>query len=170
MSKKVVFIIAQEGFRDEELQKPKELLEDREFNVSVAAPKAEKAIGKLGAEVEPDLSWEQVSTQDFDAIVFVGGPGMKQYLEDDKTITLAKEFAKANKIVAAICVAPSILANAGLLMGKKVTAFPTEEENIVNRGAEYSGMPVEVDGNIITAKDPSAALDFGEKIAWQLGE
>lgn len=170
MSKKAVFIIAQNGFRDEELLKPKELLEDREFEVAVAAPKQEKAVGKLGAEVEPDLSWDEVSVDDFDAIAFVGGPGMREQLENPTALKLAKDFAQAGKIVAAICVAPSVLANAGLLIGKRVTAFPTEEENVVNKGAEYTGMPVEVDGKIITAKDPSAALDFAEKIAWELGE
>ncbi|MBU1164655.1 DJ-1/PfpI family protein [Patescibacteria group bacterium] len=170
MAKKVVFIISQNNFRDEELQKPRELLLDREFDVSIAAPQKELAKGRLGAEIEPDLTWEEVSVDDFDAIVFVGGPGMKENLENVRLIELAGEFAKAGKIVSAICVAPSILANAGLLMGKKVTAFSTEEENIINKGSEYTGMPVEVSGNIITAKDPEAAIDFGEKIAWQLGE
>jgi len=170
MAKKVVFIIVQNGFRDEELQKPKDLLEDRGFEVAVAAPKKETAVGKLGAEVEPDLSWDDIKVDDFDAIIYVGGPGMKENLDDPKLMDLAQQFVNEGKIVSAICVAPSVLANAGLIMGKKVTAYPTEEENIINKGAEYTGMPVEVAGKIITAKNPDAAIEFGEKIAWQLDE
>ncbi|RJR31601.1 DJ-1/PfpI family protein [Candidatus Parcubacteria bacterium] len=167
---KAVFIIAQNEFRDEEFLKPKEFLNDRQIETLIAAPKKETAWGKLGTKVEPDLAWQDVSEEDFDVIFFVGGPGIKEYADDPVVLNLARNFDKAGKIVAAICSAPTLLANAGILIGKKVTAFPSEEENIVNKGAEYTGMPVEVDGNIITGKDHNSALDLASKIAWQLGE
>jgi protease I len=77
---------------------------------------------------------------------------------------LAKEFNKDGKVVSAICIAPSILANAGILNGKKATSFPSQRNNI-NAVGTYTGTPVEVDGKIITGNGPQAAKDFGKKIA-----
>jgi protease I len=77
---------------------------------------------------------------------------------------LARDFYDSGKIVAAICLAPAILAKAGLLSGVKATCTPDEEENLVAGGAEYTGAPVEVDGKIVTGSGPDAARRFGEKI------
>ena len=168
MAKKVVFIIAQKDFRDEELLEPKAVLDRRGVVTSVASATRHKAIGKLGTELTPNLALAEVEAKNFDAIVFVGGPGATQYFNDLAAHKLAKDFYKAGKIVAAICIAPSVLGNAGVLIGKTVTAFPSEEENLRNRGADYTGMPVEIDGKIITAKEPLAAKEFGEKLAYLL--
>jgi len=170
MSKKAVFVIAQDGFRDEELLEPKAVLAGRKIETKVAAQTRHKARGKLGLELEPDLAIPEIETKDFDAIIFVGGPGAANYFADEAVSKLVKDFNQAGKIVAAICIAPSILANAGILISKTVTAFPSEEQNLRNRGADYTGMPVEVDENIVTAKDQSAAKEFGEKLAYLLEE
>ena len=167
---KAVFIIAQNNFRDEELLEPKRILADRGIVTKIAAKTKNKATGKLGTEIEPDLAVPEIKVKDFDAIIFVGGPGAVQYFNDQDVFKLVKEFKEAGKILAAICIAPSILANAGMLISKTVTAFPSEEENLKNKGAEYTGMPVEVDGNIVTAKDPGAAKEFGERLAYLLEE
>ena len=169
MEKSVIFIVAQNNFRDEELLVPQRVLESRKIRTAVAARTREKAIGKLGAEVRPEYTLADIKANDFDGIVFVGGPGAMSYFEDDGAWGLARSFAAAKKIVGAICIAPTILANAGLLMGRKVTAFYSEEETLKRRGAEFTGMSVEVDGNFITASGPEAAQEFGEKIAWELG-
>ena len=68
-------------------------------------------------------------------------------------------------MVAAICIAPSTLANAGLLEGKRVTSFASEKQNIESKGATYTGGMLEMDGKIITANGPQAARAFGKKIA-----
>jgi len=69
-----------------------------------------------------------------------------------------------NKIVSAICFAPVILANAGVLRGKKATVCGTEAKVIEDRGAQYMGPGVTVDGNIITGNAPKASKLFGQKI------
>ena len=168
MAKKAIFIIAQNNFRDEELLVPKEILSKRGIEVKVAAMTRHKAIGKLGTEIEPDLAIPEVEAKNFDAIIFVGGQGARAYFNDDKALNLARDFKTAGKILAAICLGPSILANAGILISKTVTAFPTEEENLINKGATYTGMAVEVDGKIVTAKDPTAVKEFAEKILYLL--
>ena len=170
MSKKAVFIIAQKDFRDEELLEPKEVLTSRGVEVKVATRTRSRAVGKLGTEIEPDLAISEIEVKDFDAIIFAGGQGARDYFADENVFKLVNGFKNAGKILGAICIAPSILANAGVLISKIVTAFPTEEENLKNKGAEYTGMPVEVDGRIVTAKDPTAAKEFGEKLAYLLEE
>jgi protease I len=165
---RALFIIAQNNFRDEELLEPKKVLDSNQVETRVACKTKSSATGKLGRQIEPDLALDQVEAKDFDAIIFVGGSGAQEYFDDHQALGLAKDFYKAKKIVAAICIAPSILANAGILIGKTVTAYPSQEENLKNKGAEYTGMQVEVDGNIVTAKDPSAAEEFGQKLLFML--
>ena len=168
MAKKVAFIIAQRDFRDEELLEPKRVLASRGVEIKIAAKTKNKALGKLGTEIEPDLAISEVSGNNFDALVLVGGPGAVQYFNDLEVLRLVNDFRRAEKILAAICIAPSILANAGVLISKTATAFPGEEENLRNKGAEYTGMDVEVDGRIVTASGPAAAREFGERIAYLL--
>jgi len=170
MAKKVVFVISQTDFRDEELLEPKEVLEGRGFEVKIASKTRNKAIGKLGAEVDPDLAIPEIEAKDFDALVFVGGPGARDYFSEGMVLDLVKDFKSAGKVLGAICIAPSILANAGALIGRNVTAFPSEEQNLRDKGADYTGMQVEVDGKVVTAKDPGAAKEFGEKLAYLLEE
>ncbi|MFA6382392.1 MAG: DJ-1/PfpI family protein [Candidatus Buchananbacteria bacterium] len=170
MSKKAVFIVAQANFRDEELLEPKKVLASRGIITKIAARTRHKAVGKLGTEINPDLAIREIEPKDFDAIIFVGGAGAREYFSDQEVFSLVNNFRLAGKILAAICIAPSILANAGALISKTVTAFAGEEENLRNKGADYTGMDIEVDGKIVTASGPSAAREFGEKIAYLLEE
>lgn len=167
-SKKIVFVIAQKNFRDEELFEPIEVLRKWGVETKIAAPKQQAAIGKMGGSIVPDLTTNQISLDDFDGIVMVGGSGAGVYLEDEQIHELLRQFRKAGKIVAGICLGPVILANAGILMGKKATAYAGGEEDLRSKGAEYTGMAVEVDGNIITGRGPDAAREFGEKLVWKL--
>ncbi len=97
-------------------------------------------------------------------MVFVGGPGAAVYLNDKDILNLAKAAEKKGKIIGAICIAPSILANAGILGRKKATCFPSEAQNLEGRGAIYTRDDVTVYGNIVTADGPMAARKFAEAI------
>lgn len=168
MQKKAVFVIAQKDFRDEELLDTKAVLDKHKIITKVASATRHKATGSKGTELTPDLALPEIEVSDFDAIIFVGGSGARQYFDDVSAHTLARNFFKSGKIIGAICIATSVLGNAGVLIGKTVTGFPSEEENLRDRGADYTGMLVEVDGQIITGKDPLAAKEFGEKLAFAL--
>ena len=165
MAKSAVLIIAQKDFRDEELFETRQALLGRKVAVAVAAPTRHAAIGVAGSDVQPDLAIREVEVRAFDALVFIGGIGSHDYFQDPIARKLIHEFTKAHKIVAGICDASSILANAGVLLGKRVTGFHTQEKNLVSRGAEYTGMPVEVDGLVVTGRDRYCSRQFGEQIA-----
>lgn len=162
--KTVAIVIAEKNFRDEEYQYPKEALEKAGIKVVTVSTTKKIALGKLGLEVVPDVLLSEVNLDDFDALIFIGGGGAKQYFHDESAFKLAKEAVEKNKIYGAICVAPVILANAGLLKKKKATVFESEIDQIKSKGALYTNEDVVVDGHLITASGPQAATKFGEAI------
>ncbi|MEM3406123.1 MAG: DJ-1/PfpI family protein [Nitrososphaerota archaeon] len=162
---KIVMIIAEKDFRDEELQKPKEILEKYGAKVVIASSTTNIATGMLGMKIKPDILLNEINIEEYNAIIFVGGSGASQYWNDPIAHSIAKEAIKKDKILCAICIAPVTLANAGILQGKKATVWPSEAEKIKNMGAIYTGASVEIDEKIITANGPAAAEEFGEAIA-----
>ncbi len=162
--KKVVMIIAQRNFRDEELQEPKAILERREIKVTVASSSKDTAIGLSGATVKPDILISEIKTEEYDAIIFVGGPGAIYYWYNPTAHKIAKEAIEKGKILAAISIAPVTLANAGVLKDKKATVWPSEAYKLIEKGAIYTGAKLQVDDNIITAVGPEEAEEFGEAI------
>lgn len=157
-------IIAPENFRDEELLDTKAALEARDVKVDVAST-VNESTGMLGARAKVDLNINSVSVDDYDAVIFVGGTGSSIYFNDEKALAIAKESYEKGKVTAAICIAPSILANAGILENKKATAYQSEASNLESKGATYTGSSVEQDGKIITANGPQSARAFGEAIS-----
>ena len=113
--KKVVMIIAHRDFRDEELFKPREVLEQAGAKVTIASSAPSPARGVFKATVKPDLLLKDLNPADYDAVVFVGGPGAKEYWEDDTAHQVARRAAEMDKVLGAICIAPVTLANAGVL-------------------------------------------------------
>ncbi|MCD6547055.1 MAG: DJ-1/PfpI family protein [Nanoarchaeota archaeon] len=162
---KVLMIIAPKNFRDEELFHTKEELEKEGNEVTIASTTTEEATGMLGGKAKPEITIDEVNVDDYDAIVFVGGTGASIYFENQRAHEIAKQAYEKGKVVAAICIAPSTLANAGILKGKMATSWPSEETNLLAKGASYTGDPVTVDGKIVTANGPTAARNFGRKIA-----
>jgi len=163
MVKKALMVISPTDFRDEEFFETKEILEKSNIDVTVVNSTGQPSKSSFGKIVTPDKNFYDVDEKDFDAIVFVGGSGTTVYHNHKRTLELAKEFYESGKVVAAICIAPTILVNAGILNGKKATAFPSER-NRINAIGTYTGNPVEVDGKIITANGPLAAREFGKRI------
>ena len=162
--KKVLMIIAERNFRDEELLEPKEILEKEGAKVIIASTSLEMATGMLGARVTVDILIEKVKVDDYDTIIFVGGSGASQYWNDSLAHKIAQEAVNKDKILCAICIAPVTLANADVLSGKKATVWASEREKIETKGAIYTGKPIQVDGKIITANGPQAARDFAREI------
>ena len=168
--KKAVMIIARSNFRDEELLKPKEVLEKNGVVVTVASSSLKEATGMLGAKVKPDILFTTINVSEYDAVIFVGGTGASEYWDNPTAHKIANDANNAKKIVGAICIAPVTLAKAGLLANKRATTYSSTVSDIKSAGAKYAGADVERDGNIITASGPTVAQKFGETIVKALGE
>lgn len=161
---KVLMAVAPERFRDEELFVTREELKRRGHTTAVASTRRGKCQGSRGGAVMATVALSQVHARDYDAIVFVGGGGSRVLLDDDDALRLAQEADEQGRVVAAICLAPVILANAGVLKGKKATVAGTQAKAIEAKGAQYTGPGVTVDGNVVTGNAPKASRLFGQAI------
>ncbi len=169
MNKKIALIIAFRNFRDEEYFIPKEIFEQNGFEAVTASTDKGIAVGGGGGEAEVNTLLEELDIVPLEAVVFVGGPGAYNYIENEQAHRIANQAMKQGKIIAAICIAPAILAKAGVLEAKKATVWssPMDKKPIKmleESGAKYQNMPVVADGNVITANGPAAAKEFAEKI------
>jgi protease I len=167
--KKAAIIIAFRGFRDEEYFVPKEILEKAGFEIKTASNQKGTAIGADGGETEANFLVSEINSADFDAIIFIGGPGCLVSLDNENSYKVAQETVSQNKILAAICISPAILAKAGVLQGKKATVWSSIMDKsaikiLEENGAIYQDKSVAVDGKIITGNGPDAAEEFGKTI------
>lgn len=165
----VVMVIAPEMFRDEEYAEPRRVLESRGAAVVTASVAPGECIGKLGMRALAEISVNDAGSRDWDAVVFVGGPGSAIYFDDEAAHRLARRAAGGTGVLAAICISPSTLAHAGLLSGVRATAFASQEGDLVTHGAVWTGEPVTTDGRIVTGNGPEGATEFGETIGDLLG-
>ncbi|MEO0083441.1 MAG: DJ-1/PfpI family protein [candidate division WOR-3 bacterium] len=171
--KRLVMVVAPRAFRDEEFRVPYELLIKIGYKIHVASRDTIIAVGIKGLALKPHLAIRDIDTTKYDGIIFVGGTGAAIYWDDKNVHQLVQYFAQANnKIVAAICIAPVILARAGVLNGIKATVY--EDKTMINelkqKGALYQKSDVVVCKNIITASGPTAATAFTKAIVSKLTE
>jgi len=167
--KKIIMIVAFRDFRDAEYFVPKEILEAAGAELKTASNKKGTAIGADGGDTEVDLLVSEINSVDFDAVIFVGGPGALDAFDNEDSYELARETVSQDKVLASICISPVILAKAGVLKGKKATVWSSALDRspvktLQNYGAIYQDQLVVVDGKIITANGPGAAEEFGEAI------
>ncbi|MDR2666081.1 MAG: DJ-1/PfpI family protein [Endomicrobium sp.] len=162
--KKIIFVTAPEAFRDEEYYKPKKILEEVGIEVITASLKIGELNGSFGYKAMSTFTIQDISLNDFDAIAYIGGNGSNVFFDNLYALELANNFFKSKKPIASICIAGVILANAGILRDRKATVFSDGKASLIKRGAIYTGVPLEIDGNIITANGPEVAEDFGRAI------
>ena len=163
--KRAVMIVPPQGFRDEELIDTTKILNASGVITVVASTQAGRLRGMLGMVVQSEVLLDQLQVEKYDALVFVGGSGIVDYINNPLVNAVAGEALRKNKIVGASSTAPMILASAGLLKGTRVTGFIRDQQKLTDAGATYTGNSVERDKLIITAKGPSDATLFGKTIA-----
>lgn len=166
---KIAMIIAYKDFKDEEYFTPAGVLEKTGAEIKVVSDSLGTAQGADGGEVNIDIKLSDFKVDDFDAIVFVGGPGALNHLDNQDSYRIAKDAVSQNKLLSAICISPAILAKAGVLQGKKATVWTSALDKsatkiLENNGAIYQKESMVQDGNIITANGPDAAEEFANKI------
>ncbi|MBN1621432.1 MAG: peptidylprolyl isomerase [Endomicrobiales bacterium] len=160
-AKKALFIVAPRNFRDEEYFEPKKILTDAGVKVITASLTMGELTGVMGGKTNSEIVLSKADANDYDAVVFIGGPGAYVYFENPAAHKITKDAAKNGKIIGAICIAPTTIAKAGVLKGKKATGFSSVKSELTSNDAEFINAPVVEDGKIITASGPEAAKDFG---------
>lgn len=159
MPKRVLCLLAP-GFEEIEALTPVDLLRRAGAEVVLASVTGEKLIeGRCNITVQTDTALEDVLDDEFDLLFIPGGPGVKLLRADGRPAKLARMYAeKAEKQVAAICAAPTVLADASLLTNRKHTAHFSVYDELPNA---LAGERVVEDGNIVTSRGAGTALDFG---------
>jgi protease I len=172
-SRKVVFLVMPREFRDEEFFVPYEMLKKAGFSVSVASTHVGEIISAGGKNAESDMTIDELLEDDrvdqYDAIIVPGGPGSTKYLWGNEDVqNVIRKFHEKGKIVATICYASIVPAEAGLLKNLNATVFPTDEAKKI---FEESGVKFSSDGvvtleeeRIITAQGPTFAEEFANAI------
>ncbi|MDX1679316.1 MAG: DJ-1/PfpI family protein [Akkermansiaceae bacterium] len=164
METKKVLCLLNDGVEETELVAPVDILRRAGVEVTIAAMKQLTVTGKEGLKISGDALIGDLDTADFDCLMIPGGPAVMELVEDGRAAKIAKEFADAGKTVAAICAAPLILDQAGLLEGKRFTCYSSVREDLTAALDEK----VVIDGELITSCGPGTALDFGFAVAQHL--
>lgn len=167
MSKTIVMIIASVGFQQIEYNVPKEIFTKAGYTVVTASNAPGTAVAKDNSKTTVDITLDAVNVAAYDAIVFIGGPGALEHLDNQTSYAIAQAALKQNKVLAAICISPRILAKAGVLNGKKATGWDSQNELepiFKQYHATYIKKPVVTDGLIVTGNGPAAAQEFAQAV------
>jgi 4-methyl-5(b-hydroxyethyl)-thiazole monophosphate biosynthesis len=166
-----VYVFLADGFEDVEALIPIDVLRRGGVDVvTVSTTEFPLVESAHGVNIEADIQFEQSDYSDADLIMLPGGmPGASNLFEHEGVCKVVMNQFAAGKKVAAICAAPAVvLAQLGVLDGKKATCYPGFEKALEETGATYTGDLVTVDGNITTGEGPAAAFPYAYELLTQL--
>jgi len=154
-----VLAILADGFEEVEAITPIDLLRRAGAEVVIAAIGAGIHVtGRCGVTVHADTTLATVEARDFDCVFLPGGPGVKNLRADPRVRAVVQKQHAAQRWLAAICAAPAVLHDAGLLEGRRYTAHFSVANELPSILADQR---VVVDGKLLTSRGAGTALDFG---------
>ena len=155
-----VNVLLADGFEEIEALTVVDLRSSQQIYVGTVSVGEEYQVhGSHGINVTTEDLFEEVDFSEADAIVLPGGmPGTTNLKEHEGVRKVVTEFAENGKVVGAICAAPTVLSDLGLIKGKRIACYPSVEGEI--QGAVIVKIPVVTDGNIVTSRGVGTAIDF----------
>ena len=152
-----------EGFEEIEAITIIDVLRRADIKVTTAGLNTQMVMGAHAIAVIADhILDEEIDTSAFEAIVLAGGAGTFRLREDPRISQMLLAQAAENKLIGAICAAPTVLSAAGLLKNKRATSFPSVQSQL--EVGEYLSIPVVVDGNVVTSRGAGTAMAFALKL------
>lgn len=162
---RALLLIVPDGFRDEEYSVPKRLFEEKGVTVVTGSTVRGQLTGKRGLTTATvDVLLQDVRSADYDMLVIVGGQDTFWY--NEKILSLIRDMHAAKKPIGAICISGVLPAQAGIMRGKRATAFetPAAVADFRKNGAIYTAEPVTVSETIVTANGAEAAVAFAREL------
>jgi len=172
---KEVAILAADGFEEVELTKPRKALEDAGAKTTVISTKSGKIQGMnhadKGESVAVDQTLAEAKPQDFDALMIPGGLMNPDTLRStEEALEFVRHFFREGKPVAAICHAPWVLVDAGVVRGRTLTSWPAIKTDVRNAGGNWVDQEVVVDNGLVTSRKPDDISAFNEKMIEEFAE
>lgn len=153
---KKVAILIDQLFQDSEVTDPKQKLEDAGLQVDIIGPNTtEEYIGKKGTKIKAGKSINDVQAKDYIGLVIPGGWAPDKMRMNEKMVKFVEEINLKNKPLACICHGGSMLVEADIVKGRKVTSYASIKTDLINAGARWIDKEVVVDGNLITSRTPA---------------
>ncbi len=155
----MIYVFLANGFEEIEALSTVDILRRAELEVKTVGVGTKSPIGTHGICVEADILVEETNREGLTGIVLPGGlPGAWNLKDCAMVEELTRYTAENGGLVAAICAAPSVLGDWGLLRGKKAVCYPGFEDRLV--GAEVVDLPAVIDGKVVTGKGAGTATEF----------
>ncbi|GAA4361112.1 type 1 glutamine amidotransferase domain-containing protein [Hymenobacter saemangeumensis] len=174
---KRIAIVATDGFEQSELDEPKKYLEGEGAETHVISLKSGAIKGwdgpakDWGSKVDVDKVITEARVADYDALVLPGGQMNPDVLRTDQdVVSFVGEFMRSGKVVAAICHGPWPLIETGLVLGRRMTSWPSLKTDLSNAGALWEDSEVVVDKGLITSRKPQDIPAFNKKIVEEVLE
>jgi len=169
LSGKKIAILATDGFEQVELMKPRAALDEAGARTTVVSLKAGKIQGMNHADkgdtVAVDQTLDEAKPEDFDALMIPGGLMNPDALRSsEEALEFVRHFFREGKPVAAICHAPWVLIDAGVIRGRTVTSWPAIKTDVRNAGAHWVDQEVVVDNGLVTSRKPDDIPAFNKKM------
>jgi protease I len=159
-----VLIFVENGFEDREFMYPYYRLQEAGYEVKVVGPKAKEGYrGEYGLTATSDFAPQDVTIDDYAAIIVPGGRAPDRMRINEGLVDLARAAAQKGKVVAAICHGAQLLIEADVVRGKKATCYASVATDLKNAGGNYQDSSVVVDGNLVTSRFPADLPYFCQK-------
>jgi protease I len=172
---KKIAILSERGFEQAELEMPLQRLKEAGATVHIVSPAKGEIRGwdktDWGRNVPVDRSLDDVKADDYDALLLPGGQINPDLLRiNPKALALIKAFYNQKKVIAAVCHAPWLLIETGIIEGRRATSYKSIKTDVMNAGGKWEDSEVVTDQGIITSRNPSDLEAFAKKIIEEVSE